>query len=103
LHAQADAAAIAKLRDWKILAEPAQRRLECLARGLFPARTETETEEPTPITSRNDAAVAQVMLSANVEILERAYPKKFVVDISDPRAELAALIGVPVEDLPDLG
>lgn len=98
-HRRADAAAIARLRDWKTLAPEAQDRLLALARGKIPVNVDPAAGNP--MHDRDDAAVAAIIRDANMEILERAYPKKLRIEGVDPRAELAALLGIAVEELPE--
>lgn len=103
LNREADALVILQIRDWKVLAPQAQQRIQRLACGLFPARQERDGEaagDPLPLTTREDAAVAHVILAANLEILERAYPKKLLLGLTDARAELATLLGVDVAEIP---
>lgn len=81
------------------MAPAAQARLDHLARGVFPD-PDASGETLCRLGDRDDAAVAQVMLAANLAIIERAYPKKLLVESPDPRAELAAMLGVLPEDIP---
>jgi hypothetical protein len=89
---EADAQVIAQLVDWKVASTAAQEKLITLTDGVFPG-TERRLQD------RDDAAVAQVILGALKEILDRGYPKKLKVDV-DPRETLAALLGVAQEALP---
>lgn len=81
VHAAAESAATNKLRDWKDMAPAAQDRLERIAHGYLPA-TGTDGEIPIVTLGRDGAAVAKVILDANKELIERAYPKKLEVEHS---------------------
>jgi len=100
LHAVAEATTIRQLQDWKGLAPDAQRRIQLVAMGYL-----SDPETPGGrrlIRSRDDVAVARVLLEANLAIVERAYPAKLSLDIllRDPDLVLATLLGVPVSELP---
>jgi len=119
-HAKAEEAAAARLRDWKELAPGAQSRLLEIAEGRIPGSVakpprrgrglqamviegapDTETGQgPARIGDRDDAAAAKVILDANLEILERAQPKKLQIAVEDPAGALAALLGVKPEAVP---
>lgn len=106
VHREADAVTIAQLKDWKVLAPPAQHTIMCLAHGILPVDVVTIGDDAGSaherMTTRDDAAIGNVMLHAALAILERAYPSKVYADVSlhDPDRLLAAILGVPVEALP---
>ena len=106
IHRAADAATIAQLKDWKVLAPPAQQTIMALAHGILPSE---ETDAPDGailpglrMQTRDDAAIGNVMLHASLAILERAYPAKIYADLTlhDPDRLLAAILGVSVDALP---
>lgn len=105
-HREADAATIAQLKDWKVLAPPAQQTIIRLAHGVLPVEEadglSDETLHGQRMLSRDDAAIGNVMLHASLAILERAYPSKLYADFTlhDPERLLAAILGVTVEALP---
>lgn len=100
LHAEADAQAIAQLRDWRVLAPPAQSRIQSISLGYLPDHL--LPTEVRPIQNRDDAAVARVMLEASTFIVERAYPSKMYAsdEARDPERALAALLGISRYALP---
>lgn len=122
-HRKAEEAAAERLRDWKELAPAAQQRLVDIAEGKVPggiaqpprrrgqsmadylaelaaAEAAGAEKPPARIADRDDAAAAKVILDANMEILERAEPKKLRVMVEDPASELARLLGVKPEAVP---
>lgn len=106
IHREADAATIAQLRDWKILAPAAQQIVNSLAHGVLPL---ADTDDPeTPLVTRQrllsrDAPVGNVMLHAALAVLERAYPLKLYADVTvhDAGRVLADILGVSVDALPE--
>lgn len=121
-HEPKDAETKTKLRDWKAEAVPAQERLVAISRGEIPGAwykpkrrrgrvlgvpqvdelgEDGEPEDqPARIADRDDAAAAKVILDANLEIIERAYPKKLQIGVEDPAGVLAGLLGVKPESVP---
>lgn len=98
-HRRAQAEAMGRLIEWKELAPEAQQRLVTLARGRLP-----NDDDPTggeKLEDGSQASVARVIESACNEILERAYPKKLRIENVDPREELAKILGVDPDVLPD--
>jgi len=100
LHREADAQAIAQLKDWRTLAPPAQDRMVLLALGYLP--DPLDMRQHRPLRSHTDVAIARLQLDACREIIERAYPSRLyaTLEVYDPAAELARLLGVPAESLP---
>lgn len=100
LYRQADAAAIAKMRDWKTMAPTAQEVIASIARGVLP-NPDNSNACPTLITNRDDAAVAKVRLQAAMYIVERAYPAKRYCDVEivDPIGNLSCIFGITREEL----
>lgn len=98
-HQRAEKAAIRKLIDWKELAAEAQARLLAIARGRLPDPDDPDTGDA--LESRTDAEIAKVVQGAIEEILERAYPRKLQLDVSDPKGVLARLLGIEPDQIPD--
>ena len=90
-HLQAEAELLTRLVDWKMAAVETQPILLNLARGRMPDGRLMQT--------RDDAAVAQVVLGALREIMDRGFPKSIYLRI-DAKESLARLLGVPRESLP---
>lgn len=103
LHRQADAEAIAKMRNWKTMAPMAQEVISSIARGVL-LNSDNSSACPALITNRDDAAVAKVRLQAAMFVVERAYPAKRYCDVEivDPIGNLASIFGVTVEELDDV-
>jgi hypothetical protein len=90
-HAQADAATLVRLVDWKTAAIQAQPVLLALVQGYLPeGRMETAL----------DVARGQVMLGALRELMDRGFPKQWYVKI-DARQALGRLLGVDPATFPD--
>ena len=100
LHREADAEAINKLIDWKIIAPEAQARIRSIMVGYVPAPG--EPYNVSAMKNRDSAAVAQQVLRAAEMILERAYPSKIYADLAlaKPADMIAAILGVSPEELP---
>jgi len=90
-HLQAEAELLTRLVDWKMAAIEAQPILLSLARGRMPDGRVMQTKD--------DAAVAQVVLGALREIMDRGFPKSIYFRV-DAKESLARLLGVPIESLP---
>jgi hypothetical protein len=88
---QADAVMLTQLVDWKTAAIEAQPHLLALIQGILPNGDR--------IQNRTDAAIAQVMLGALKEVMDRGFPKSLYVKV-DSRLSLARLLGVSPESLP---
>jgi hypothetical protein len=91
-HAQAEAALLCTLRDWKAAAVAAQPDLLALARGYLPDGRLIQTTA--------DAALGHVVLGALREILDRGFPKRLFLNF-DPREALAKLLGVSQDRFPE--
>jgi Terminase small subunit len=91
LHIQADAELLLRLVDWKMAAIEAQPHLLALIQGILPGGDR--------IRNRNDAAIAQVMLGALKEVMDRGFPKSLYLRVS-AKESLAKLLGVSPESLP---
>lgn len=93
-HAAAEKAATQTLADWKDLAVDAQRRVVTIAHGRLP---DPETAAPgIAIVDRETSAVGKLLLDANLEIIERGYPKKLQVEHSGEIKGGVLAVPIPV-------
>jgi hypothetical protein len=96
-HAQANAAMIRRLKDWKLLAIACQDTIISLAQGEMPTYT-VPTEHGVIV--KKDTAVGRIQFEAARYICEKAFPQPLRLSWDDPKQGLADVLGVPVAELP---